>query len=326
MTLDSSTTTSVDTSTVASDNSERFARPVVLGAGPVGSAIAEVLIRRGHRPVVITRSGTSVPGVESRQADMADSKSALAAVADATIVFSTVQPEYHRWAEEFPALQASIVAACSAAGVPLMVTENLYAYGENSGVMSESSPLSPSSKKGRVRMEMWHELENASAAGTLDMAVVRASDFMGPGVDGSVFGTRFFDPLAKGKAAQTVGAVDALHSVTFIPDLAEALVRVAEDDSAWGRAWHAPNAPAVTQNELARIAAAAVGQEGKAKAAPVWMLRLLGLFMAPVRETIEMLYEFDDDFVVDSSDFTTHFGMEATPLAEALTAVMTFEA
>ncbi len=72
--------------------------------------------------------------------------------------------------------------------------------------------------------------------------------------------------------------------------------------------------------------AAAVGQEGNAKAAPVWMLRLLGLFIAPVRETIEMLYEFDDDFVVDSSEFTAHFGMEATPLDEALAAVMAFEA
>ncbi len=311
-------------STNPSNPGERFARPVILGAGPVGSAIAAVLTRRGHSPVIVTRSGGALPGTEARQADMSEPATARRAVADATIVFSTAQPEYHRWAEEFPALQASIVGACVDADVPLMVVENLYAYGGlgDGQMMTESSPMKPSSKKGQVRLALWRELDAASKAGRLDMAVVRASDFFGPGVEASVFGTRFFEPLAKGKPAQTVGAVDALHSITFIPDLAEALVRVAEDDSAWGRAWHAPNAPAVTQNEIARIAATAVGQNGRAKAAPAWILRLLGLFVAPVRETIEMLYEFEDDFVVDSSEFTSHFGMEATPLEQSLAIVM----
>ena len=35
-----------------------------------------------------------------------------------------------------------------------------------------------------------------------------------------------------------------------------------------------------------------------------------------------MRYEFEEDFVVDSSAFTAHFGMDATPLDEALGAVM----
>lgn len=305
---------------------ERFRRPLILGAGPVGAAIADALIHRGHRPVVVTRSGTTLPGAEACKADMSDLDDARRAVADATIVFTSVQPEYHRWAEEFPALQASIVAACSAASVPLMVVENLYAYGMCNGPMSESSPMNPNSQKGHVRHKMWQALNEASADGSLEMAAVRASDFFGPGVEGSVFGTRFFDPLAKGKPAQTVGDVAALHSITFIPDLAEALVRVAEDETAWGRAWHAPCAPAVTQTEIARIAAATVGQQGTAKAAPAWILRMLGLFVAPIRETVEMLYEFDHDFVVDSSAFTAHFGVQATPLEESLAAVMAFEA
>jgi len=288
----------------------------------VGTAVVKALTRRGHEPIVVTRSGTALPGAIVRQADMSDPAAAMQAVADATIVFTTAQPEYHRWAEEFPALQASIVAACSAARAPLMVVDNLYGYGLPDGPMTESTPMNPNSKKGRVRHEMWQALEAASTAGSLDMAVVRASDFFGPGVEASAFGTRFFGSLAKGKAASTVGAVDVLHSITFIPDLAEALVRVAEDDTSWGRAWHAPSAPAVTQNEIARIAARTMGMEGGAKAAPRLILRLLGLFVAPVRETIEMLYEFDEDFVVDSSAFTDHFGMEATPLEESLAAVM----
>lgn len=313
-------TASPDPST--SRTAGRFDRPVVLGAGPVGRAIVDVLVGRGHRPIVVTRSGTSLDGAVARRADMSIVEQARQAVADATLVFTTAQPDYHRWEEEFPALQASIVGACSQADVPLMVVENLYAYGQHDGPLTESTPMRPNSKKGRVRYEMWRALEAASAAGELEMAVVRASDFFGPGVEGSAFGNRFFDPLAKGEPAQTMGSVDVPHSVTFVPDVAEALVRVAEDDSTWGRAWHVPTAPAISQTEIANLAAAVVGQPGGAKAAPRWLLRILGVFIAPVRESIEMLYEFDREFVVDSSAFTEHFGMEATPLDEALAATM----
>ncbi len=241
-------------------------------------------------------------------------------------MFSTAQPAYHRWVEEFPALQASIVAAAQAAGAPLMVVENLYGYGPHAGVLTEDLPMRPTTRKGAVRAEMWQSLQDAAAHDGLRMAVVRASDFIGPGVEGSAFGTRFFEPLRKGKPAQTAGDVDALHSVTYVPDLGEALVRVAEDDTSWGRAWHAPCAPAVTQRRLAEMAAATIGRAGAIRSAPAWMLRGLGVFVKPVGEMVEMLYEFDTDFVVDSSAFTSHFAMEATPLETALAAVMGAEA
>jgi nucleoside-diphosphate-sugar epimerase len=304
----------------------RFERPLVLGAGPVGRAIVDALAARGHQPTVVTRSGTVVPGATARRADLADPAAASSALADATIVFSAAQPAYHRWVEEFPALQASIVRAAQAAGAPLMVVENLYGYGPHDGPLTEDLPMRPTTRKGTVRSEMWRSLDDASTQDGLRMAVVRASDFVGPGVEGSAFGTRFFDPLRRGKPARTMGDVDALHSVTFVPDLAEALVRVAEDDTSWGRAWHAPCAPAVTQRRLAEIAAATVGKPGAIRSTPAWMLRGIGVFVAPVGEMIEMLYEFDHDFVVDSSAFTEHFAMEATPLDAALAAVMGAEA
>lgn len=182
--------------------------------------------------------------------------------------------------------------------------------------------MRPTTKKGSVRADMWRALRAAADHGGLQMVVVRASDFVGNGIEGSAYGTRFFDPLRVGKPAQTVGDVEALHSVTFVPDLAEALVRVAEDHTAWGRAWHAPCAPAVTQRRLAEIASTAIGRTGTIRSVPRPVLRAVGLFLKPARETVEMLYEFDRDFVVDSSAFTTRFDFEATPLAVALAAVM----
>jgi nucleoside-diphosphate-sugar epimerase len=311
---------------MSSPPTTRSERPMVLGAGPVGRAIVTALVARGRRPIVVTRSGTALDGADARRADLNDPAQARTALAEATIVFSTAQPAYHRWVEEFPALQASIVQAAQAADAPLIVAENLYGYGPHDGPLTEDVPMRPTTRKGMVRAEMWRALHDASTNGELEMAVVRASDFVGPGVEGSAFGTRFFEPLRRGRPAQTMGDVDALHSVTFVPDFGEALVRVGEDDTAWGRAWHAPCAPAVTQRRLAELAAASIGQRGAIKSAPTWMVRGVGLFVKPVREMVEMAYEFDADFVVDSSAFTDHFGTVATPLDEALAAVMHAEA
>lgn len=306
-------------------STSRFDRPVVLGAGPVGQAVVAALTARGHRPVVVTRSNTEVAGAEPRRADLTDRSAARQALADATIVFTTAQPPYHRWPQEFPALQASIVDATIATGAPLIVVENLYGYGPHDGPLTEDTPMRPTTRKGTVRAAMWTSLCEASERGELPMAVVRSSDFIGPGVTGSAFGERFFRPLTVGKPAQTLGDVDALHSVTYVPDLGEALVLVAQDDGAWGRAWHAPCAPAVTQRQLAEIAARSIGRQGAITAAPALGVRALGLFVKPVREMVEMLYEFDRDFVVDSSAFTERFGMTATPLADALAQVMRAE-
>jgi len=48
------------------------------------------------------------------------------------------------------------------------------------------------------------------------------------------------------------------------------------------------------------------------------MVRAIGLFAPPVREMVEMLYEFERPFVVDDSAFTRTFGAHATPLTTAI--------
>jgi nucleoside-diphosphate-sugar epimerase len=40
--------------------------------------------------------------------------------------------------------------------------------------------------------------------------------------------------------------------------------------------------------------------------------------MPGARETVEMLYEFEQPFVVDGSRFSDAFGLTPTPLVEAL--------
>ena len=298
---------------------------VVLGAGPVGRAVAAALVARGIEPVVVTRSGASVPGASSRVADITDPVQATAALAGAEVVFQCAQPEYHRWPQEFPALQAGIVDAAASAGALLVVAENLYGYGPHDGPLTEDLPLEATTRKGAVRAQMWRDLEDAHEAGRLRVVAGRASDFFGPGVQGSAVGDRFFGPLARGKAAEVAGDPDRLHSYTYVGDFGEALVRLSETPSTWGRPWHVPNAPTVTTRALAEQAAALAGTTARLRTFARWQLRLVGCVVPAVRETVEMLYEFEEDFVVDHSAYASHCGDHATPLSESLAATMAAE-
>jgi nucleoside-diphosphate-sugar epimerase len=284
-------------------------RHVVLGAGPVGRAIVAELVAQGHRPTVVTRSGTEIAGADARRTDVTDPAALRQVLTGADVVYQCAQPEYHRWAEDFPPLQAGIVDAVAECGALLVVVENLYGYGDVTGPLTDNLPLSATTKKGAVRARMSLDLVEAHQAGRIRMVAARASDFFGPHVDGSAFGERFVSQVRAGKKVDLLGDPDALHTVTYVPDLAAATVRLAGEPESWGRAWHVPNAPAVSQRELVELAARAAGTSPGVRRVARWQL-----------EMVEMAYEFEHDFVVDASEYVARFGDHSTDLAAAFAA------
>jgi nucleoside-diphosphate-sugar epimerase len=293
-------------------------RHVVLGAGPVARAIVNALSSRGIDATVVTRRGTEVPGAHSVTADVRDSDNLAKIVAGSAAVYQASQPEYHRWPEEFPALQDSVVRAVRGTDAVLVAIENLYGYGPVAGPLNESLPLVASTRKGRTRADLWRALEAEHEAGRLKVTAGRASDFFGPHAAASVVGERFFDPLLHGKKAELFGNPNALHTYTYVVDFGEALVRLALDGRSLGRAWHVPNAPAISTKAFLELTASIMGVEPKSVTRTKFQLRLAGLFIPPAKESIEMLYEFEEDFVVDHSSYATTFGDHATPLADSL--------
>ena len=81
-----------------------------------------------------------------------------------------------------------------------------------------------------------------------------------------------------------------------------------------GQVWHVPNAPAVSTQQFIDQVQAEVGKPIKVRTAGRTMMAFIGLFSPEVREVKEMLYEFEEPFVVDDSKFRTAFGASATPL------------
>ncbi len=79
-----------------------------------------------------------------------------------------------------------------------------------------------------------------------------------------------------------------------------------------------PNAETLTTRQFITLAFEIAGLPVKISRASRAMLTVAGLFIPEAREMIEMLYEFEKPFVVDSSKFTRAFGVSATPLRESI--------
>ncbi|MEU1997561.1 NAD-dependent epimerase/dehydratase family protein [Nocardia gamkensis] len=297
---------------------------VVIGAGPVGTATAELLAARGRRVRVITRrgSGPDHPLIERVAADATDSEALIRHCEGAEVVFQCAQPPYHRWATDFPPLAAAALRAAEVTGAALLSVGNLYGYGPVDGPISERHALRPNSVKGRVRAEIWAAALAAHEAGRVRAAEVRGSDYLGAGAK-SAFTMVALPAVLSGRRAQFPADPDAAHSWTDVGDTARTLVAVADDESAWGRAWHTPTAPPMSIRELAGLAATvADAPPARVSRMPTAMLWAAGLFDPDAREMREMRYQFDRPFVIDSSAATAAFGIEPTPTADSLRATI----
>lgn len=134
----------------------------------------------------------------------------------------------------------------------------------------------------------------------------------------SAAGEQVFGRAVEDKSAQVAGDPDQLHTYTYAPDVGRGLVRFGEREEALGRAWHLPSPETVTTREFVGIVFEEICKPAHIQVAPKVLMRALGLFNPPLRETIEMLNEFGEPFVVDHSDFTRTFGDHATPLGETI--------
>ncbi|SDX21066.1 Nucleoside-diphosphate-sugar epimerase [Saccharopolyspora shandongensis] len=294
---------------------------VVVGKGPIGVATANLLAQQGHRVRLISRSGGPAEGsIEQVALDAGDAERLAEASAGAVAIYNCAAPPYHRWAQDWPRLSAGLLDAAERVGAVLVLTGNLYAYGPTNVPMTEDLPLNARFRKGEARARVWRDALARHQEGRVRVAEARASDFIGPGVTtGGHLAERVVPKLLRGRPVQVLGDPDAAHSWTYAPDVARALVRLAAEERAWGRAWHVPTAPPMSARqaveEMCRIAGLSTP---RVSAMPWWTLRAVGLVSPLVRELHEIRYQFDSPFVIDSSAYSEAFEEEPTPAAEAL--------
>jgi nucleoside-diphosphate-sugar epimerase len=299
-------------------------RHVIFGTGAIGLAVLDALHRRGETVRLVNRSGSArVPGdVEVIGGDARDPAFTTIVAEGAQVIYQTLNPPYAEWTAQFPLLQAGVLAAAEATGARLVSMENVYMYGRPAGrVLTEDRAYDAHTRKGQLRGRMARDLLAAHDAGRVEVAIGRASDYFGPrGGAQSNLGDRVFPAALAGKTATVLGNPDQPHTYTYVPDIGEGLAVLGEHPDAPGQVWHLPNDPDTrTTRQLVDMAYRQAGRpRGKLRRLPPVLLRAVGLVNPTLRELVEMQYQFEEPFVVDSSKMTNKLGVEATPVEDAL--------
>jgi nucleoside-diphosphate-sugar epimerase len=296
-------------------------RHVVVGAGPVGLATAELLAGQGEDVVLVSRSGSgpAIAGVRREAADVADADRLVDLAQGAVALYNCVNPpSYTVWPTFWPPVAAAFLEAAEKTGATLVTAAALYPYGPVDGPMVEGLPDAATTKKALIRGGMWAEAKQRHDEGRIKAVEVRGSDYMGPRVSTSTGHIARVAPAAlEGRTVRVFGRPDQPHSFTDVRDMARALVLVGSEPSAWGRVWHAPTNPAKTQTQVLQDVAASVGRTaGKVKSMPHVLLSVGGAVVPLLRELRETEYQFARPYVLDSSEIEERYGLAPTPWDE----------
>lgn len=295
-------------------------RHLVVGAGPVGRHVAQLLAMRGSEVAVATRSGTDtgIEGVTHLKLDASDPDALSAAAEDVSVIYNCANPaDYTTWQTFWPPLAKSFLAAAERSGAVYAITGNLYPYGPVDEPMREDMPDAATDHKGRLRAGMWAEAKALHDAGRIRTVEIRGSDYVGTGVGDNGHVTRQIPGALKGKRSMVIGRKDQPHTFTDVLDTARLLIAAAADGSALGRTWHVPSNPPRTQEQAINDVLASAGKQAvKVSAIPGPIFSATSLVVPLVRELKQLRYQWTRPYILDDGAARTHFGMEPTPWDE----------
>jgi nucleoside-diphosphate-sugar epimerase len=217
------------------------------------------------------------------------------------------------WQTQWPVIMQNVIDACKKHNAKLVFFDNVYPYGHVKGWMTENTALNPSSKKGEVRKKIDDMILDEVSRGNLKAIIARAADFYGPNTPLSFVNVMVFDNLKQGKKAEWLINDKVKHSLTYTPDAGKATAILGNTESAYNQVWHLPtDRNALTGKEFIEKVAKEFGLSPRYMVLPRWMLQMVGLFNRIIRESVEMLYQNDSDYLFDSSKFDKAFDFRAT--------------
>lgn len=246
------------------------------------------------------------------------------AVKGSKVVYLTAGLPYDTkmWEEYWPLIMKNTIAACKENQAKLVFFDNVYMYGKVNGWMTEETPFNPCSKKGEVRAEIADLLMEEIKKKNIQGLIARSADFYGPRAKNTYANAMIFERLTAGKNPQLLLNSHTKHSYTFTPDAARALALLGNTEEAFGQVWHLPtDSNALTGEAFIRQANQMVGRENKYSITSSFMIYLASLFSPMIKETKEMLYQYENDYLFDSSKFEEKF-FKATSYEKGIKATL----
>jgi nucleoside-diphosphate-sugar epimerase len=295
----------------------------ILGAnGVIAKELAKALPAYTENIRLVSRDPKKVNQTDQLfKADITSAEQTMKAVEGSDVVYLTIGLKYDIkvWKHDWPIIMRNVIDACKRNRSKLIFFDNVYALGKVNGWMTENTPMNPISEKGKVRKILDEMVLESISNGAVQAIIARSADFYGPDAPLSIVNMLLLNKYGQGKGGQLLISDKFKHSYTYTPDAAKALAILGNAPSAFNRIWHLPtDRNVLTGKEFAELAAKLYNAKPKYRNLPKWALGFLGLFNHDIKEILEMTYQYDSDYLFDSSDFEKTFGFQTTLYSKGL--------
>lgn len=295
----------------------------ILGAGgAVANALTRELSNKNESVRLVSRKPivNANKNVTWRKADLLNFPEILEVAKGSTIIYLCAGLVYDKkiWKAQWPVIMQNVINIAKENQARLIFFDNVYSYGLVNGPMTENTPYNPCSKKGEIRAGIATQLMDEAKAGNIKASIARAADFYGTDNLLGFLDIMVLDKFAKKQKAQWIGDVSKLHNFSYIPDMGKGMYLLGQTHGSDNQIWHMPTAPALTGKQFIDMAAKIYQVEPKYFAIKKLMMQLYGLFNKTVSELVEMYYQYDHDYIFDSSKFEKAFNVKPTSYENAI--------
>ncbi len=303
-------------------------RQTILGSGgAIGIPLAKELKKYTSEIRLVSRNPQKVNDTDELfPLDVNDLYQLSGVIKGSEVVYVTIGFEYNIkiWEKTWPPFMKAVIEACETNGAKLVFFDNVYMYAESAiPFMTEESPMRPPSRKGIVRKEVYEMIASEVEKKNLTALVARAADFYGPDNKNSVLGVMVAKNFLAGKKAQSFGNIDKIHTCTYTPDAAKAMALLGNTQDAYNQVWHLPTTnEQITGRQWIELFARELGVEPRIQHISNWLLHLLGVFVPVMKEFPEMMYQYEQDYIFNSSKFEKRFGKMVTSPADGVKAML----
>lgn len=208
------------------------------------------------------------------------------------VIINGLNPQnYHDWPTILPRITRDVIKAARSSGATVIVPGNVYHFGDQGGVWSQTTPAKPVSRKGQIRLE----IEQAYQASGVQTIILRAGNFIDPEDRNCVMSLIYLRGI-KGGAITLPGRAAVRQAFCHVADWARAAVALAEMRDELAEFEDVPiHGQTFTGNQIKELAENIIGKRLKFSHFPWWMMSLASPFWELAREMKEMRYLYETD-------------------------------
>jgi nucleoside-diphosphate-sugar epimerase len=283
----------------------------ILGSGgAIGTLLAKELSAYTDKIRLVSRNPKKVnENDELFPADITDAEQLDKAIAGSKVAYVTVGFEYNikEWQSKWPPFIRHVIDSCRQYNTNLVFFDNIYMYDrEYLNRLTEKTPIRPTSRKGKVRAEIATMIMDEIDRGRINALIARSADFYG--VRNSIMVELVVKNMMKNKRAMWFADAHKIHTFTSAEDAARATAILGNTPDAYNQVWHLPtdNSP-LTGKEWIELVARILNKKPSYTVLPSWMIAFIGVFVPLFKELSEMTYQYEQDYVFNSSKFEKRF-------------------